>query len=106
MLQVFHMDVAKVDLDVAHVAMAMHICLKVVQNVSSVSDYVASVLSRFANVCVSMFRLFQTYVAIVLSKCCKIRSGCRCGGSPSPRGPATAAPTTKNLGFDDKLKVS
>ena len=28
MLQVFHLDVAKVDLDVAYVAIAIHVCLK------------------------------------------------------------------------------
>ena len=27
-LQVFHIDVAKVDRDIAHVAMAIHICFK------------------------------------------------------------------------------
>ena len=28
MLQVFHLDVVKVDLDVAYIAMAIHACLK------------------------------------------------------------------------------
>ena len=32
-----------------------------------------------------IFHLFQTYVVIVLFECCKSRSGCRCGGRPSPR---------------------
>jgi hypothetical protein len=41
MLQVFHLDVAKVDLDIAYVSMAMH--------------------TRFKR----MFNLFQTYVASV-----------------------------------------
>jgi hypothetical protein len=54
-LQVFHIDVAKVDQDVAHVAMAIHVCFK----------------CRF-----QMFHLFQTYVASVLSGCCKSTSGC------------------------------
>jgi hypothetical protein len=51
MLQVFHMDVAKVDPDVAYVAMTIHVC------------------------CKSLFQMshlfFQTYVACVLSGCCK-----------------------------------
>jgi hypothetical protein len=52
---VFHVDIAKVDRDVAHVTMAIHIYFK----------------------CMSlMFHLFQTYVASVSSKCCKSRSGC------------------------------
>jgi hypothetical protein len=38
-LQVFHVDVVKVDRDVAHGAMAIHVCFEVyVPNVSSVSD--------------------------------------------------------------------
>ena len=49
MLQVFYMDVAKVDLAVAHVTMAIHVCCK----------------SLF-----EMFCLFKTYVASVISGCC------------------------------------
>jgi hypothetical protein len=55
MLQVFHINVAKVDLDVAHVAIAIHVCCKSLFN---------------------MFHLFQTYVATVLSGCCKSRFRC------------------------------
>jgi hypothetical protein len=51
MLQVFHLDVAKVDLDVAYVAMTIHACFK------------------------RMFHLFQTYVANVSSGCFKNRFG-------------------------------
>jgi uncharacterized membrane protein (DUF485 family) len=47
MLQVFHLDVAKVDLDIAYVAMAIHAC----------------------------FICFQTYVSNVSSKCFKSRYG-------------------------------
>ena len=47
-----HLDVAKVDQDVAHVAMAIHVCFK------------------------CMFYVFQTYVLSVSSGCCKSRSGC------------------------------
>ena len=49
MLQVFHVDAVKVDRDVAYVAMAIHVCCKL--------------LFR-------MFQLFQTHVARVLSGCC------------------------------------
>ena len=48
-LQVFHIDVAKVDRDIAHVAMAIHVYFK----------------CRF-----QMFQLFQTYVAYIC-KCFK-----------------------------------
>jgi hypothetical protein len=51
-LQAFHVDVANVDQDVA---MAIHICFKCM---------------------FLMFHLFQAYVASVLSRCCKSRSGC------------------------------
>jgi hypothetical protein len=50
---VFHVDVAKVDRDIAYVAMAIHICVKCM---------------------FLMFHLFQTYVASVSSACCKSRS--------------------------------
>jgi hypothetical protein len=49
MLQAFHVDVAKVDKDVAYVAMAMHVCYKRL---------------------FKMFQLFQMDVARVLSECC------------------------------------
>ena len=50
---VYH--VAKVDWDVAHVVMAIHVCFKCMFQI---------------------FNLFQTNVASVLSGCCKSRSGC------------------------------
>jgi hypothetical protein len=53
-LQVFHLDEVKVDLDVAYAAMAIHSCFK-----------------RMSQ----LFHLFQTYVASILSRCCKSRSG-------------------------------
>jgi hypothetical protein len=46
---VFHMDVVKVDRDVAHVVIAIHVCCKRL---------------------FEMFHLFQTYVVSVLSVCC------------------------------------
>jgi hypothetical protein len=54
-LQVFHINIAKVDQDVAHVAMTIHICFK----------------CRF-----QMFHLFQIYVVSVSFGCCKSRFGC------------------------------
>jgi hypothetical protein len=48
---VLYIDVAKVDRDVAHVVMAIHVCFKCM---------------------FQMFDLFQTNVASVLSECCKV----------------------------------
>jgi hypothetical protein len=52
---VLYIDVAKVKQDVAHVVMTIHICFKCM---------------------FQMFHLFHTYVAVVLSVCCKSRSTC------------------------------
>jgi hypothetical protein len=41
MLQVFHLDVAKVDLDVAYVAMTIHACFKHIFQVHLFQTYVA-----------------------------------------------------------------
>jgi hypothetical protein len=60
----FYLDVAKVDLDVIHVAMATHMLQVYVPNVLFVFlTYVASVF-------VWMSHIFHTYVASVLSGCC------------------------------------
>ena len=65
MLQVFY-------LDVAYVSVAIYICYKrPFNNVPSVSDYVASVLSGCCICCcythmLQMYHLFQTYVAGIL----------------------------------------
>jgi hypothetical protein len=45
MLQGFYIDVAKVDQDIAHVAMTIHVCFK------------------------CMFLMFHTYIASVVSVC-------------------------------------
>ena len=50
-----YINVAKVDRDIAHVVMVIHVCFKCM---------------------LQMFHLFQTYVASVLSGCCKNRSRC------------------------------
>jgi hypothetical protein len=55
MLQVFYIDVVKVDRDVAHIVMVIHVCFQYM---------------------FQMFHLFQMYVASVLSRCCKKLSGC------------------------------
>jgi hypothetical protein len=49
---VFHLGIAKVDRNVAHVAVAIHVCFKCVLNVSS----------RFPNVCLQVFQLDVAYV--------------------------------------------
>jgi hypothetical protein len=55
MLQVLYIDVAKVDRDVTHVVMTIHVCFKCMFQI---------------------FHRFQTYIVSVLSRCCKTRSGC------------------------------
>jgi hypothetical protein len=50
MLQVFHLDIAKVDLNVAYVVMTIHACFK------------------------HMFQVFQMYVVNISSGCFKSRS--------------------------------
>jgi hypothetical protein len=52
---VLYIFVVKVDLNVAHVIMAIHVCFKCM---------------------FQMFHLFQMYVVSVLSGCCKNRSRC------------------------------
>jgi len=55
LFQVFHLDVAKVDLDVAYVAMTKYACYKPMFLV---------------------FQLFQTYITNISSRCFKNRSWC------------------------------
>jgi hypothetical protein len=59
--QVFHLDVIKVDLDVAYVAIAMF--------------QVFQVFETCCKCILQIFQLFRTYVANVSSRCCKSRSG-------------------------------
>ena len=65
MLQVFHVDVAKVDRDVAYVAMIVHVCCKLLFSMFPLffQTYVASVF-------IWMLHMLYTYVASVLSRCC------------------------------------
>jgi hypothetical protein len=62
MLQVFRMDIAKVDRNVAYVAMAVHVCYKRLFPMFHLffQTYVASVF-------IWMLHMFHTYLAIVLS---------------------------------------
>jgi hypothetical protein len=64
MLQVLHMDVAKVDRDAAHVAIAIHVCCKRLFEMfhQFFQTCVASALTGFC-IC------FHTDVASVCSKC-------------------------------------
>ena len=65
MLQVFQMDVAKIDQDVAYVAMVVHLCCKGLLPMFHLC---------FWGVCykcvIWMLHMFYTYVASVLSRCC------------------------------------
>ena len=88
MLQVFHMDIAKVDRDVAYVASVSEACCKCLFKMFYLfQTYVASAfylhVAHVSHLCCKstfeMFQLFQSYVAIsvfmlqfasVLSGCC------------------------------------
>jgi hypothetical protein len=59
MLQVFQMNVAKVDRDVAYVAMVVHICCK--------GLFLMFHRTYVANVFICMLHMFHTYVTSVLS---------------------------------------
>jgi hypothetical protein len=64
MLQVFYMNVAKVDRDVAYVSMVVHVCCKLLFPMFHLffQKYVVSVF-------IWMLHMFYTYVVIVLSGC-------------------------------------
>jgi hypothetical protein len=64
MLQMFHVDVAKLDRDVAYVVMVIHVCCKrLFQMFQLFQTYVTYVL-------IWVLHMFHTYVASVLSGCC------------------------------------
>jgi hypothetical protein len=65
MLQVFHTDVAKVDQDIAYLAIAIHVCCKRLFQMFHLffQTYVA-------NVFIWMLHMFQTYVASIISGRC------------------------------------
>jgi hypothetical protein len=61
MLHVFHLDVAKVDRNVAHIVMLYtHMFQVYIPNVSAVSD-----------VCCKCFYLYIAYIAVAIHICCK-----------------------------------
>jgi hypothetical protein len=64
MLQVFHMDVAKVDRDVAYVAMVVHVCCKLLSPMyyQFFQTYVASMF-------IWMLHMFDIYFQMFLSGC-------------------------------------
>ena len=61
MLQVFHVDVVKVDRNVAYVAMAIHICCKCL----------FQMFHLFFIRMLQMFYLDVAYVALAIHICCK-----------------------------------
>jgi hypothetical protein len=67
MLQVFRLDVAKVDRDVAYVAMAIHVCFKCMFQMFHLFFYmfIASVSSRCCICFTRMLQLFYLDVAYV-----------------------------------------
>jgi hypothetical protein len=70
MLQIFYMDVAEVDLDVAHVATTIHICCKNLFKMFYLfQTYVANVLSRYCMRCNDYVAIVQN-VSSVLNVCC------------------------------------
>jgi hypothetical protein len=65
LLQVFDVDVTKLDEDVEYVAMVVHVCCKLLFLIFQF------IYKRMLHVCLSeMLYVFHTYVACVLSECC------------------------------------
>jgi hypothetical protein len=86
MFEVFHVDVAKIDLDVAYACMLQSVCFrcfhKDVASVSSrccTSRFGCCIYLKWLHKCfkslrfLQAFQLFRTYVASVSFKCCKSR---------------------------------
>jgi hypothetical protein len=67
MLQTFYMNVAKVDRDVAYVAMVVHVCYKLL---FLFHLFFRCILQVFLFECCICFRI---YVASVLSGCCVLQ---------------------------------
>jgi hypothetical protein len=79
MLQVFYVDVAKVDRDVAYVAMDVHVCCKLLFPMFHLFFFRRMLQVSF----IWMLHMFHTYVASVLSGCCVcftmfFRCFCKC----------------------------
>jgi len=79
--QLFHLDIAKVDRNVAHIAMAIHVCSEYFICfsrrifVSVLSGCYICFYKCFRHICSKCFSCFCTYVASVSSECFKNRSG-------------------------------
>jgi hypothetical protein len=84
MLQVYHLDVAKVDLNVTYIyaiQVFSYICCKCFHLHVAMFAMATHVFFKFSIVfckcfrcMLQVFQLFWTYVASVLSECCKSRS--------------------------------
>ena len=72
MLQVFHLDIAKVDLDDTYVAMSIHACFKCFICFRHMLQIFYLDVSYVAMAMLQMFHLFLTYVAIVSSSVTKV----------------------------------
>ena len=77
----FHIYVAKVDRDVAYVAMVVHVCCKLLFPIFHLFCRRILQLCLFGCcICFThmfqVFLMFQRYVAIVSDECCKSRSEC------------------------------
>jgi hypothetical protein len=65
MLQLFHVDVAEVDRDVAYIEMVVHVCCKLLSPMFHLCFRM-----HFAIVFIWMLRMFHTYIACILFRCC------------------------------------
>jgi hypothetical protein len=63
-LQVFYMDIAKVDRDVAYVAMVVHVCCKFMFSMFHLF------FRRMLQVCLSRCYVFRHMMQVFLSGCC------------------------------------
>jgi hypothetical protein len=81
MLQVFYLDVAKVDLDVAYVAMVIHVSFKYF--ICFQTDVAYVVNGYVASVCSKCFICFRRLLQLFHLSVTKVDRWC--GGSLSPR---------------------
>jgi hypothetical protein len=68
MFYLFHLDVIKVDRDVAHVAMVIHVCcICMFQMFQLFADVCCKSRSEYYICCSDMFQTYTPYVAMVRS---------------------------------------
>jgi hypothetical protein len=68
MFHLFHLDVIKVDQDVAHVAMVIHVCcIYMFQTFQLFADVCCKSRSEYYICCSDMFQTYTPYVAMVRS---------------------------------------